>query len=97
MAITDLLERNHKLYGTETALVEVNPEQKEKRRVTWKEYSLIESESRGPYRREITWQVFDEKANRCANMLLSLGIKKGTKVAILMMNCLEWLPTYFGI
>ena len=26
MPITDLLERNHKLYGGETALVEINPE-----------------------------------------------------------------------
>jgi acyl-CoA synthetase (AMP-forming)/AMP-acid ligase II len=97
MPITDYLERNHKLYGNETALVEVNPEEKEPKRVTWKEYSLIESEPRGFYRREITWQVFDEKANRCANMLLSLGIKKGDQVAILMMNSLEWLPIYFGI
>ena len=50
-----------------------------------------------PYRREITWHVFDEKANRFANLLLSRGIKKGDKVGILMMNCLEWLPIYFGI
>ena len=97
MPITDYLERNHKLYGNETALVEVNPEQKVARRVTWKEYSLIESAPRGPHRREITWQIFDEKANRCANMLLSVGVKKGDKVAILMMNSLEWLPIYFGI
>ena len=24
-------------------------------------------------------------------------IKKGDKVAILMYNCLEWLPIYFGV
>ena len=30
MPITDLLERNHKLYGGETALVEINPEIQEK-------------------------------------------------------------------
>ncbi len=97
MPITDYLERNRKLYGDEVALIELNPEQKETRRVTWKEYSLIEPTSDGPYRREITWKVFDEKANRVANMLLSRGIKKGDKVAILMMNCLEWLPIYMGI
>jgi len=28
---------------------------------------------------------------------LSRGLKKGDKVAILLMNCLEWLPVYFGI
>ena len=97
MPVTDYLERNRKLYGDEIALVELNPEQKDNRRVTWKEYSLIQPTVDQPYRREITWRVFDEKANRMANMLLGRGIKKGDKVAILMMNCLEWLPIYFGI
>ncbi|MEE1114500.1 MAG: class I adenylate-forming enzyme family protein [Eubacterium sp.] len=97
MPITDLLERNSKLYGNETALVEINPEVTEPQRVTWKEYELIQSTSNIPYRRYITWSVFDEKANRAANLLLSKGISKGQKVAILMMNCLEWLPIYFGI
>ena len=97
MPITDLLERNAKLYGTETALVEINPEQQEPVRVTWKEYSLIQPTSSKPYRREITWGVFEEKANRVANLLISRGIKKEQKVGILLMNCLEWLPIYFGI
>ncbi len=97
MPITDLLERNSKLYGTEVALVEINPELQETQRVTWKEYELIQPTSTMPYRREITWSVFDEKANRVANLLLSLGIRKGQKIGILMMNCLEWLPIYFGI
>ena len=97
MPITDYLERNHMLYGNETALIELNPEQKDTRRVTWKEYSLIQPTQTASYRREISWQVFDEKANRFANMLLGRGIQKGDKVAILMMNCLEWLPIYFGV
>ena len=97
MPITDLLERNSKLYGEEIALVEINPEVQERQRVTWKEYELIQPTSSVPYRREITWSVFDEKANRVANMLLGRGIRKGQKVAILLMNCLEWLPIYFGI
>ena len=97
MPITDLLERNAKLYGSETALVEINPEIQEKRRVTWKDYDLIMPAPTTAYRREITWQVFDEKANRVANLLLDRGIGKGNKVAILLMNCLEFLPIYFGI
>ncbi len=97
MPVTDFLERNVKLYGDETALVELNPELKETRRITWKEYDLIQPTTDEPYRREITWKVFNEKANRFANMLLSRGVKKGDKVAILMYNCLEWLPIYFGI
>ncbi len=97
MPITEFLRRNRKEFADEVALVEVNPERTENRRVTWKEYDLIQSTSDEPYRREITWRVFDEKANRVANMLLDRGIRKGDKVAILMMNGLEWLPIYFGI
>ncbi len=97
MPITELLEKNAKLYGNDVALVEVNPEITEVRRITWKEYELIEPNPECHYRREITWKVFDEKANRFANMLLERGVKKGDKVGILLMNCLEWLPIYFGI
>lgn len=97
MPITDLLERNNKLYGDEVALVEINPEIREEQRVTWKEYELIQPTSPSFYRRQITWAVFDEKANRVANMLLEQGISRGQKCAVLMMNCLEWLPIYFGI
>ena len=97
MPITEILERNAQLYGGDISLVEVNPDIKETRRVTWKEYELIEPNPVCHYRREITWSVFNEKANRFANMLISRGVKKGDKVAILLMNCLEWLPIYFGI
>ena len=97
MPVTDLLERNCKLYGDEVALVELNPMVKDTMKRTWKEFDLVQQTSTEPYRREITWSVFDEKANRVANMLLSRGIKRGDRVAILMFNCLEWLPIYFGI
>ncbi|MCD6294716.1 MAG: AMP-binding protein [Deltaproteobacteria bacterium] len=40
---------------------------------------------------------FDGIANRVANGLLAKGVKRGDKVIHLMMNCLEWLPAYFGI
>ncbi len=97
MPVTDLLERNRKLYGDEVALVELNPLMPDNKRTTWKEYDLMQPTENRAYRREITWSVFDEKANRVANMLLDRGIKKGDRVAILMFNCLEWLPIYFGI
>ena len=97
MPITQLLERNAREYTNDIALVEVNPAITEVRRVTWREYELMEPNPKAPYRREITWGVFDEKANRFANVLLSRGIKKGDKVGILLMNCLEWLPIYFGV
>ena len=97
MPITEILEKNCELFGSDVALVEINPERHETRRVTWKEYSLIEPSHAPHYRREITWSVFNEKANRFANLLISRGIGKGNKVAILLMNCLEWLPIYFGV
>ena len=96
MPITMLLEQNCKLYPEDIALVELNPAITDDRRMTWREYDLVESAPTGPYRREITWRVFNEKANRFANLLLERGIKKGDKVGILLMNCLEWLPIYFG-
>ena len=97
MIITDLLERNAKDFGNEVALVEIAPNMMESAKVTWKEYALIQPNPAEAGRQEITWSEFDKKANRFANLLLSRGIKKGDKVAILLMNCLEWLPIYFGI
>jgi acyl-CoA synthetase (AMP-forming)/AMP-acid ligase II len=97
MAITDFLEKNAKLYPAEVSLVEINPANQPHHAVTWREYNLIETATTEKYRREMTWREFDTKAKRFANLLLTRGIKKGDKVAILLMNCLEWLPIYFGI
>ncbi len=97
MVITDLLERNAKMFPEDTSLVEIAPQLMEAARVTWKEYALIQPNPEESGRQEITWKEFNKKANRFANLLLSRGIKKGDKVAILLMNCLEWLPIYFGI
>ena len=97
MPITELLSRNARLYGDEVSLVELDPALEEQREVTWREYELIETSPVAHSRREITWRQFDDAANRFANLLLSRGIGKGDKVAILLMNCLEWLPIYFGI
>ncbi len=97
MPITEILEKNAREFGNDVCLVEINPDVQEKRRVTWRDYDLVEATSMSSYRREITWGVFDEKANRLANLLISRGVKMGDKVGILLMNCLEWLPIYFGI
>ena len=98
MVITDFLERNARLYGSDIALVEVNPSEERDSAVTWREASLIaEAQPDAPYRRELSWRDFDRRANRFANFLLSRGVERGTKVGILLMNCLEWLPIYFGI
>ncbi|MCL2494471.1 MAG: acyl--CoA ligase [Oscillospiraceae bacterium] len=99
MPITEFLARNAAHYGDEVALVEVNPEIKEleRQKRDWKEMSLVERNFHSGYRKSLTWHAFDEQANQFANYLLQNEVKRDTKVAILMMNCIEWLPIYFGV
>ena len=97
MTIVDLLNQNALLYGDEVALVEINPCFEPESRLTWKDYSLMQPEPGKPFRRSLTWGEFEIKANRFANLLLTRGCQKGDKVAILLMNSIEWLPIYFGI
>lgn len=97
MTIIDLLEKNSELYPDEPALVEINPSFELSSRITWRDYALMQPQPGEPFRREITWMDFDKRANRFANLLLTRGCKKGDKIAILMMNSIEWLPVYFGI
>ncbi|MEE0946639.1 MAG: class I adenylate-forming enzyme family protein [Acutalibacteraceae bacterium] len=97
MTIVHLLERNAKEFANDTALIEINPDQPETRKLTWHEFELVQPTGKKHYRREISWEVFNEKSNRLANMLIANGIGKGKKVAILLMNCIDWLPIYFGI
>ena len=73
MVITDFLERNARLYGADIALVEINPSEERDRAVTWRDFSLIQSTNpNAPYRREMSWADFDRRANRFANLLLTL-------------------------
>lgn len=97
MIITDILIKNAKEFPQDISLVEINPEVLEKREKEWKEFDLVETGNLTEHRREITWKEFNDDANKFARMLMDQGIKKGDKVAILLMNCLEWLPIYFGI
>lgn len=97
MLIYDYLEKNADEFPNDVALVEINPSFELHSRITWRDYSLIEPQAGEPFRREITWKTFDEKANMFANLLFTRGIKRGDKVSILLMNSIEWLPIYFGI
>lgn len=97
MIITDILIKNAMNFPQDISLVEINPgilEQKEK---GWKESELVEPGKKTEHRKEITWDEFNEISNKFAHMLRDKGIKKGDKVGILLINCLEWLPIYFGI
>ena len=97
MPITDYLIRNAWQWPDDTALVELNPAVRMPQLKTWKEYDLMQPTADMPFRKEITWGVFNEMSNRVANMLLARGVERGDKVAILLMNCIDWLPIYFGI
>ncbi len=77
MIITEILARNARMYGDETALIEREPA-----------HNL---------RRTMTWKTFDQNASQLAQALLARGVQKGDRVVLLMTNCIEWLPIYFGI
>lgn len=66
-------------------------------RVYGDEIALIEREPSKRTRKTITWKEFDATANQVATALIDRGVTKGDRVIHLMMNCLEWLPIYFGI
>ncbi|MDR0649681.1 MAG: AMP-binding protein [Synergistaceae bacterium] len=97
MLITDLLKENAASRGQDIAIVEINPKAASDRSVSWREYEEGLSYPDSARRREMTWQYFDDQANRVANFCLSRGIGRGNKAAMLMMNALEWFPIYFGI
>ena len=46
---------------------------------------------------ETTYAQFNEKANRVATALISLGIKPGDHVALCAFNSGDWLVFYFGV
>jgi len=45
----------------------------------------------------VSYHELDERSNRIANVLISLGMKRGDHVAILMSYTPEWIINYFGV
>jgi len=95
LPITDWLEKNASLFTDEISLIERryhdnNVVEKQGRDHDRNHFNLLT-------RKTLTWNEFDRRANQVANLLLSNNVQQGDKVALLMMNCLEWLPIYFGI
>ena len=45
----------------------------------------------------LTYKQFNTRVNRLAHAFLDLGIKKGSKVAILAFNCNQFLEAYFAL
>ncbi len=46
--------------------------------------------------RKLTFSDWNQRANRLANALSGLGLKKGDKVAVLAYNCIEWMEIYLA-
>lgn len=46
--------------------------------------------------RQISYAEWNANANRTAQLLRSLGVQKGDRVAILSQNCVEYLDIWFG-
>ena len=44
--------------------------------------------------REMSFALWNERADRLANALLGLGLVKGDRVAVLAYNCIEWVEIY---
>ena len=54
MTIIDMLEKNATESPNNVALVEINPGQPETRRLTWRDYDLVQETEKKYFRREIT-------------------------------------------
>jgi len=66
-------------------------------RMYGEEVALIERDPAEERRREMSWREFNRLADQVAEALFQMGVTKGDRVTLLMTNCLEWLPVYFGI
>jgi O-succinylbenzoate-CoA ligase len=47
--------------------------------------------------KRVTFRELNNRANRVANAILSMGVQKGERVAVLMMNSVEYFESYYGI
>src|SRR5437870_12144701 len=56
-----------------------------------KEFLFLESDERA-----FTYREFDDQVNRAAGTLVSVGVKKGDRVSLLLTNRAEYLIFYFA-
>jgi acyl-CoA synthetase (AMP-forming)/AMP-acid ligase II len=45
----------------------------------------------------LTFSELNQRCNQVANVLLAKGVKKGDRVAIMLMNSAEFFEAYFAI
>lgn len=59
---------------------------------------IIESYPSKGIRRSLTWEQYNDQANKLANYLKKeCGVKKGDIVVHLVMNCMEWHASYIAV
>ncbi len=46
--------------------------------------------------RSLTFKQLDKRTNQVANALMSLGLKKGDRLSVVMQNCIEFIEVYLG-
>ena len=46
--------------------------------------------------RTLSYNELEGLTNRCANALISLGVKHGDRVTLYSGNCWEWIVSYYG-
>jgi len=67
-------------------------------------YFLVKSASKYPQKTilksedgDISYNAFNERVNQLSHALISLGLRKGDKIATLFFNCQEMCESYFAI
>ena len=64
---------------------------------TWPAFRYGKHEAISFQNRRLNYRQINARINRLANALMSIGLQKGQKVAVLMNNCLETIDCLFGI
>ena len=85
MLITEYLHHNVEQFKNKVSLIS-------ERSSVWDSGKLVPTPSQ-----TMTWNQFSQYTDRIVGHLLENGIETGSKVAILMENCILWLPIYLGI
>jgi len=44
----------------------------------------------------VTYKELNERINRCAHLMREKGLKKGDRVAVVLLNCVEFIEAYFA-
>ncbi|MCP4625938.1 MAG: AMP-binding protein, partial [bacterium] len=47
-------------------------------------------------RNRLSFKQFNERVNRLANGLLSMGLRKGDHIGVLLENCHQYLEVYYA-